>query len=214
MGRPEEVARGAWDLEFFRALKMARRYTRSFKQHNAALKWFRERCEREHLPGLTFCNSRKTAVAAIHHPKGMHFWFDETDIREWSWWELVTMLDRESMEFVVGPDRSGGLVTCRFEPRPGSYDHKRHHEKRFAGRPETHTQLRVWDFVLIRKDGSGVRLHPQWSTTKVESHAVEGHDEEVQIPWAGLGGSDGPGTYKRFKQLGSQGLPLRFGINP
>ena len=68
----------------------------------------------------------------------------------------------------------------------------------------------IWDFVLIRKDGSGIRLHPQWSTTKVESYDVEGHDEEVQPPCAGLGGSDGPGTYKYYKEIGSK-RELRFG---
>ena len=69
--------------------------------------------------------------------------------------------------------------------------------------------MKVWDFVLIRSDQSGVRLHPQWSTPKVESYAGEGHAQEVEIPQRGLGESDGPGTYKHFKTEGSQ-RTLRF----
>ena len=210
MGKADDVAKNVWDLEFFAALKKEKRFTPGYRQHNAALKWFRDKCEREHVAEAKFSNQTKAAVAGIRHPKGMSYTFDESEMGEWSWWEMVAMLNSESMEFVVASDRSGGLVGCRLEPRPGSYDHKRHHEKNLAGRPETDTQLRVWDFVLIRKDGSGVRLHPQWSTPKVESYAVEGHDEEVQTPWAGLGGSDGPGTYKSYKEIGSQRM-LRFG---
>ena len=140
----------------------------------------------------------------------MSYSFDESKTWQWSWWEMVAMLDNGSREYVVGPDRSGGLVGCRFEPRPNSYDHKRHHAKTSAGGPQTATKLPIWDFVLIRKDGSGVRLHPAWSTTKVESFAVEGHEEEVPIPWAGLGKSDGPGTYRAYKDIGSDRI-LRFG---
>ena len=47
---------------------------------------------------------------------------------------------------------------------------------------------------VTRVDGSAVRLHPQWSKTAVESYAVEGHAEEVEIPAHGLGESGGPGT--------------------
>ena len=63
----------------------------------------------------------------------MSFTFDESDMREWSWWEMVAQLDTKSMEIVVGSDRSGGLVGCKLQPRPGSYDHKRHHEKKKMG---------------------------------------------------------------------------------
>ena len=105
---------------------------------------------------------------------------------------------------VNGPDgSSGGLVSCSFALRPKSYDHKRHHQLRLAGTPKKDTQLRVWDFLVVRADGSAVRLHPQWSKTAVESYAVEGHAEEVEIPAHGLGESDGPGTY-RLKYLGTQ----------
>ena len=107
-------------------------------------------------------------------------------------------------------DQTAVTSTCRFESRPNSYDHKRHHEMKEAGRPVTDTKLQVWDVVLLRKDGGGVWLHPQWNGTKVESFKVEGHDEEVRIPNAGLGRSDGRGTYNLYKEIGNQ-RTLRFG---
>ena len=50
--------------------------------------------------------------------------------REWSWLEMLAQLDEDSMAFVVqGEDnRSRGLVGCDIAMRPGSYDHKRHHQ--------------------------------------------------------------------------------------
>ena len=109
------------------------------------------------------------------------------------------------MRFVVDgeDDRSGGLVGCHFAPRPGSYDHKRHHAAKQRGEPVL-TQLRVWDFVIERADNSAVRLHPNWSSTKVETYEVDGHLLEVQPPAAGLGCSDGRGTHKFYKEQGTQ----------
>ena len=135
----------------------------------------------------------------------MEYDFDENRSHGWSWFEMVAQLDAESMAFVVnGADgRSCGPVSCSFAVRPNSYDHKRHHQLRLAGTPKK-DKRRVWDFVLTRGDGSAVRLHPQWSKTAVENYAVEGHAEEVEIPAHGLGESDGPGTYRHFKDLGTQ----------
>ena len=43
--------------------------------------------------------------------------------------------------------------------RPGSYDHKRHHQLKMEGRRQEHEQLRVWDFLLVREDGSAISLN-------------------------------------------------------
>ena len=141
----------------------------------------------------------------------MDWSFDETKLGQWSWLEMVAQLDDESMKVAVEGEqgRSRGLIGCELLPRPGSYDHKRHHQLKMAGRPERSKQLSVWDFVLRRDDGSALRLHPQWGTPKVETYALEGHDPPVQPPVAGLGGSDGPGTYRHFKDQGTQ-MFLRF----
>ena len=109
----------------------------------------------------------------------------------WSWQEMVAHLSDESMHVVVnGPDgRSGGLIGCSFLVRPNSYDHSRHHQRKDATqrglRVANGTKLPVWDFVLHRVDGTGIRLHPGWSNNKVGAYDVEGHGQEVEPPWAG-----------------------------
>ena len=127
-------------------------------------------------------------------------------MREWSWWEMVSQLDEDSLRYVAEDgDRSRGLVGCEFRRRTGSYDHSRQVQL-----PPPHpAQLRCWDFVLKRSDGTAVRLHPDWSSAKIRSYAAEGH-EETQIPCNGLGMSDGPGTFKHYKTVGQE-RKLRFG---
>ena len=184
---------------------MGRRdFTDNYKQHNAALKRFRK--VQESQGDFLFSNTEAAAVAAILKGKGMNYDFDETAQKPWMWFDMVSQLDNESMAYVVnGPDnRSGGLTQCWFAVRPRSYDHKRHHQLKYAGTPQRDTQLRVCDFLLVRADGSSVRLHPQWSTTAVETFAGEGHQDEVEPPARGLGESDGRGTYKHYKEVGTQ----------
>ena len=138
--------------------------------------------------------------------------FDTDDMRSWSWMEMVAQLDDASIEFVVtGEGRSGGLVGCDLSTRPGSYDHSRRHQLEDGGATvaaqhgfEGIYQLPTWDFVLRRDDGSAIRLHPQWSTQKVVSFPAEGHAEPVEPPIAGLGKSDGRGTYKKYKLIGAE----------
>ena len=173
-------------------------------QHIAALKWLRKVCEdREYDEGYVLSSSRKTAVAAIIHERGPQYRFEPADMRLWSWWEMVAQMDEKSIKYVVEDgDCSRGLVACEVRRRTGSYDHSR---QVYTPGP----QLTVWDFVLKRSDGTAVRLHPQWSTNKIPTFAVEGQ-EPTQIPFAGLGMSDGPGTFRYYKELGQE-QELRFG---
>ena len=127
-------------------------------------------------------------------------------MREWSWHEMVAQLDLDSLRYVVeGGDRSRGLVGCEFRRRPNSYDHERQVQD---GAPQW--RLTKWDFVLLRSDGTAVRLHPEWSTSTIPTFAVEGHTEPVEIPHNGLGKSDGKGTFSKYKKVGRQET-LRFG---
>lgn len=188
-------------VDFF---KNFRTFTGGYKQHNGALKWFRHKQENLATPSdLLFPNHDHVAVAAIIKGKGMDFDFDETTEWSWSWLELVAQLDDKSIDFVVkGPDdRSCGLWQCSLSMRPGSYDHKRHHMLIKQGYHVQGDQLKVWDFLLVRSDGSTVRLHPNWSNTFVDALEGSGHETEVEIPWSGLGGSDGPGTYAYYKEM-------------
>ena len=65
-------------------------------------------------------------------------------------------------------------------------------------------KLPIWDFVVHRADGTAIRLHPEWSKPRFPSFAAEGHGEVVQPPRAGLGRSDGRGTYKSYTTLANQ----------
>ena len=110
-------------------------------------------------------------------------------------------MDDESMRFVVeghGATRSRGLVGCRIE-QLDSYDHKLMHANRAAGR-DCAAMLRIWGFVLSRDDGSTVRLHPNYSNTKIQCKSgdpVQNHE----LPRTGKGGSSGRGTFRRYVGL-------------
>jgi len=59
--------------------------------------------------------------------------------------------------------------------------------------------------VLHRADGSGIRLHPEWSKREVETFEEPGHAEALAVvtvpPRRGLGRSDGRGTYAKYKNI-------------
>ena len=115
-------------------------------------------------------------------------------------------LRSEDIQYVCDGDgdvRSGGLIECAVSATPGSYDQKTHHaENRLAerdGRPVPSAPLMECDFLFTRADGSRFRLHPSHSTTKVNVKYVEPH--RLPLPQV-LGGSEGPGSYKRHVQSG------------
>ena len=198
---PQLRGRRSSTLPFFQNIKV----TDNYKQHNAALKWFRRAQENLATPcDLRFSNFDNAAVAALIKERGTDFDFNENSWTNWHWFEMVAQLDNQYIAWVVhGPDnRSRGLKECWLSMRPGSYDHKRHVQLKDAGRPKTNSQLRVWDFLLVRDDGSAVRLHPQWSTTVVDVVAGNGHEEEVQTPSDGFGESEGRGTFHWYKEVG------------
>ncbi len=195
-------------LEMFMAFDS---WTSGYQQHNAALKWFRMECESHYpdnpqdAPPYVFSNVEAAQVAAINHGKGMGWDFDNQGARvPWNWLEMVAQMDAESMRTLVQGEggHARGLTGCEFSPRPNSYDHKRHHALGAGGGT---LKLPIWDFVLWRSDGTGIRLHPQWSTFKVEFFRVEGHEAMVQPPQQGLGKSAGRGTYKYYKNLAADG---------
>ena len=153
--------------------------------------------------GIPF-NADQALVGVISNAlKGMVYSFAEERI-EWSWLEMVAQLTNESMKKVVeGEDgRSRGLVGWAFAIRENGYDHKRHVAAVAACRDQKTPQLPPWDFVLFRDDGSGLRLHPEWSKTAVAAYHVDCHEEPVMPPMKGCGESWGSGTYRYYKKLG------------
>ena len=110
------------------------------------------------------------------------------------------MLDDASMATVVnGPhNRSRGLFGCCIQ-QSGIYDHKRHHAKKQLGAAVADMWF-VWDFVLVRDDGSRVALHPNWSNTSVECKFAQQLRSDTSVPRTGLGGTSGRGTFRIFSQ--------------
>ena len=185
----------------------------NIRDHNAALKYFRQVQEGAHhlvngnQEQFVFPLHRPVQVRKVVHEKGTAYGFDMSDegLLDWNWQQMVAHLDDDSMRYVVeGPEgRSGGLLKCTLTRRPGSYDHKRQVQTRHGER------LPVWDFVLWRADGSSVRMHPNWKGIKVECAEGDVQQQEAPTPDAGLGMTDGPGTFRRMTTW-TESRVLRF----
>ena len=194
-----------FDLGFFQGLEVGEHW----RNHNAALKLYREQDDNPESwareSWRKFSNTEKDWRAEIDHPRGMQFSF-KTDRVQWSWLDMIAQLDEPSMRYVVNGDDSRGsgcgVTECWFTPRPGSYDHALQHANKDAGRETWESS--IWDFVIKRADGTGVRLHPQWKTNEIMTFPEEGHWLQVQPPDQGPGHSAGKGTYKMYKELSSQ----------
>ena len=169
-----------------------------WKNHNVALKWFRDRLERFDETRVDFPNTQPVRLPAIIHDKGPDYHFDaEGPGWDWSWQSMVAQMHNDSMRKVVqGLDnRSRGLTSCRLQ-KTDQYDHKRHHNLP-RGTPGGEEMFKVWDFVLTRDDGSCVSLRPNYSNTKIACKYGE-READHEVPRTGPGGSSGPGTYKLF----------------
>ena len=183
-----------------------------WKRHNAALKYFRAHCESEDLPLYRFSSAGGQMAVINHAKKEMNFSFSETETTTWCWMDMLSQLGDDSLHIVCNghQNRSGGVVRCLLMPRPNSYDHKRHHAAKANGEPVTDRRFPVWDFVIAREDGTAIRLHPQWTTTKIEAFPAQGYLEQVEHPAKGKGQSLGPGTYAWFKETIGTAETLRF----
>ena len=144
-------------------------------------------------------------VAAINHPKGTSFTFDESrPPSRWAWQQMVAQLDEDAMRLVVegegtNADESGnsrGIISCALL-KTEIPDHKRHAADRTNGTAVAGRQYFVWDFMLTREDDSYVILHPNYSNRKVECK-LHTSMFDGEVPRTGLGGTSGPGTFQRF----------------
>ena len=206
-------------------------FSAHYKQHSAALKWFRMLAEKDSVPVSEQPTRQlwpQSTIGQIIHPKGVDYSFDPNSKVPWSWVEMVAQMTDDSIEYVcMGPSgRSGGLTHADFSVRPGSYDHKRHSADYSRGQPDRSrgqpdrsrprgqpaAVLGQWDFALHRADGSVLRVHPQWKGTKIQSMEMPpgASYEEMQPPRRGVGQSDGPGTFRYYKTFNVTSDRLRF----
>ena len=141
------------------------------------------------------------SIKECKHTQATAYEFTDQEVA-WNWLEMVAQLRDEDIRTLIGS--SCGLTKCFMARRPNSYDHKRHCALKAEGKDPSAHRLPIWDFVIARRmeDSSEevIRLHPNYSNTKVD--VVEAHAVEVQPPANGEGGSDGKGTFKKYKELG------------
>jgi len=183
-----------------------------WKQHNAALKWFRlemckkletdpQACQIDVLP-----NDAVPVPTLVHDTKGTGFRFDMSEMRLWDWRDMLFQLSDESRRWVIEGTEgcsSGGVTRCEFSMRRYSYAHLQHLIALENDAP-IEERMPEYDFVLHRGNGTAIRLHPQWSNTKFSCYALACHASEVPIPRDGLGTSEGPGTVRWYKNLDVQ----------
>ena len=174
-------------------------FTDSYKQHSAALKWFRDCAEEDGHTCALFKKDHPAFVPEIIHPTKTTYKYRAGNDTEWRWQEMIAQMDKESMRYVVeGPpdagNRSRGVHMCQLV-QTQVYDHKRCHAVRHAGLPVQ--MLYAWDFVVFRENNTVVSLHPNWSNTKIQcKEGVRVHDTE--FPRTGKGGTSGRGTFQYF----------------
>ena len=199
------------------------------KQHNVALKWFRQDAEAKGLDVVEFSNIEASLMPEIVHAKGTEFEFRGEPRIEWRWQDMVAQLRNEDLQRVVQGNfeedmhrvvgvtrpmpRSRGLVGCRLQ-KTDKYDHKRHAAARKAGTAGPNDPMMyIWDFVLVCDNGTLIFLHPSYSNNKIECYTgYEGIQpaRDHELPGTGRGGTSGPGTFKYFKNKGVQ-YTLKFG---
>ena len=198
-----------FDLTYFQQF---REYTRTYTQHNVALKWFRDSSENAGLSRWKFSNTAVAEVPQIVHAKGMDYQFDESITHPWRWQEMIAQLGDDDMRVVVGEsggdaNRSRGLIRCMIE-KSGVYDHKRHVAAKHRNEQDQ-GDFKVWNFVLERDDGTLVSLHPNFSNTKVSCQVGGWRSDDGELPKSGKGGTSGKGTYRYFINK-HEDVTLRF----
>ena len=187
-----------YDLEYFQNFDMGTTNT-PYKKHSRASLWFRHCLEKCGGSEYVFRNDADIyyEVPSMIDNDGPEYIFVECECSpwcKWQWQEMVAQLDDDSMRTVVqGPDyRSRGLISCSY---------RRHME--YKGEYEFGTLLEmVWEFVLTRDDGSCVSLRPNHDNKNVKCKYWE-RETDHEVPMTGLGGTSGPGTFKRVASKGS-----------
>jgi hypothetical protein len=201
-------AQNAFDRKYFEAWGKPRSTCR---RHNTAMKWLRQEGERLHTPQIVCPNDGAIDVPKCNHGKGTDFSFDEsTPDFQWRWQSMIAQFSDDSLNAMFGPavaEPSDDQVVCQCDIRMGD----RPGFKMQRADVDNHrkaAQANTWDFVLTFRSGRVVHLHPDWNGTKVSAHFGT-PSPDAEIPTSGQGGSDGPGTYRRFAWKGYN-TTLRF----
>ena len=135
------------------------------------------------------------SIKTLHRGEGMAYELGEPT-QPWSWRGMLNGMQEQTLDRIVG----NGIIGICCKPIEGAYDHKRRHAARLLGHPvyDDAAPVPIWDFVVTRVDGSGIRFHVSQTNRKVELIDVADLDYETEGPRKGKGKSDGKGTYRRM----------------
>ena len=146
-----------YDARFYKNLFAETPPHDSYKQHNAAAKWFRHLCREGGHSCLRMENASAVAVKPVQHTKGTAYEFLMAEDAHWIWHEMIGQLDDASIDVVC----SRPLERCEFA---------------FRGTQKGPTAELVWDFRVHRQDGTTMTLHPEW--TRASFEGMEFADEQ------------------------------------
>jgi hypothetical protein len=181
----------------------------NYALNNTALKWLRDTNEVDGNPVhpvVQLKHMDPLDIGVLQREKGMAYAFLPDQLQPWSWREMLASFKEDVRRQILG-DGNDGLVSISCEASIGSYDHKRHHAARVAGKPfQDDASVPVWDFVVKRASGTSVRFHPHQTNKKVDITSVT-NPPPSEHPNKCRGMSDGPGTYRRFTRLAYPGMP-------
>ena len=187
---------------------MKTKVTQSWKLNNEALKFFRD-FHGENPRGYP-CGPIELTSKFIHQigvmtktrdgtDQSMDYGWQPVGTTPWSWLQMLRQLPPEKLAQIVGANH---ICRITLEPVPNSYDIKRHHaaKKCKTQKPfPAGARAPIWDFHVLTSDGEVHRFHPEWGKRKAPTERVLGVATDLPAPPdAGIGGSDGPGTYRRI----------------
>ena len=184
-----------FNVEYFRDYPSPR----GCEIHNHALKYFRHDAEKTGRDVVIFDNTDPVKMKEMVIASPTEFKFIGGPTTDWHWHELVAKLDDKSLVQVVegwreDPNRSRGLINCRLQKTDRCDQTRDSAQKQqgVAGRIlHTEEQLMIWDFVLVRANGTEVWLHPNYASENVE--CLEQCGPRSEVPKSGLGGTSVPG---------------------
>ena len=175
--------------------------TQPFQLNNTALKFIRDTNELNGTPtteSVELTMFDPYDVGVLVRDKGMEYTFVPNETQPRSRRQTLASFKEEHRRQILGHDDDDGVVSIACCAMVGSYDHKRHHAAKQAGRPfEQGAMVPIWDFVVTRKSGVSVRFHPQQTNKKVEIANVT-NPPPSNHPAKGRGQTEGPGTYRRY----------------
>ena len=185
------------------------------KYHNHALKWSRKEAEEAGESERFFDNAIPVVLPLCVHYDGPNYGFDMAPehARDWQWQSMVAQLDTASKDKILRP--GDYIRTCCIRVA-GRQDFKTQHAERDVEKAKNKGKVLIepqsretWDFVLTYGDGHTVYLHPSHQGNKVQAYFGQPPADD-EVPRTGRGGSDGRGTFKKFKHKGYNAT-LTFG---